>query len=79
MEQRTGKREDCFHDGLVVLTAVEQSHNDSIDSRLASDPITPEAVIKMIRDMLLVMKAQRLEPSFMYHKSRRLTDDAKAN
>ena len=78
MEQRTGKREDCFHDGLVVLNAVEQSH-DEIASRCANDPITFEVVDSIIRDMLLFKEAQRPEAFFMYHKSRRIIEEVKAN
>ena len=78
MEQRTGKREDCFHDGLTVLTAVRQSHDDVIASCRADDPITPEVVRNVIHDMLLFKEEQRPKASFMYYKSRRVIDDADA-
>ncbi len=78
MEQTTGKREDCFHNGLAVLTAVHQSHQDIIDSRRANDPITPEVVDSIIRDMLLFKEEQRPKALFIYYKSRRVIDEANA-
>ena len=78
MEQRIGKKEDCFHDGFVILTAVEQCHNDIIASHRANDPITSEVVNQLIRDMLLFREAQRPTASHVYHKSRRIIEDAKA-
>ena len=78
MEQRTGKREDCFHDGLRVLDAVRQSHDDIIASRRANDPITPEVVNSIIDDMLLFQEIARPKASPMYYKSRRIIDAANA-
>ena len=78
MEQRIGKKEDCFHNGFVILTAVEQSHNDIIASHRANDPITSEVVNQLIRDILLFKEAQRPTASHVYHKSRRIIEDAKA-
>ena len=78
MEQRIGKKEDCFHDGFNILTAVEQSHNDIIASRRANDPITSEVVDNLIRDMLLLKEAERPAASFLYHKSRRIIEAVKA-
>ena len=78
MELKNRKREDCFHDGFVILTAVEQSHDDIIASHRANDPITSEVVDNLIRDMLLFKEAQRPTASHVYHKSRRIIEEAKA-
>lgn len=78
MEERTRKREDCFHDGTTVLDAVGQSHHDIIASRRADDPITPEVVNNIIGDMLLFKQEARSNASSMYYKSRRTIDAAYA-
>lgn len=78
MEQSTGKKEDCFDNGFTILTAVGQSHDDIIASHRANDPITSEVVEHLIRDMMLVKEAQRPTAPFLYAKSRRIIDNAKA-
>ena len=77
MEQRIRKREDCFHDGLTVLNAVGQSHDDIIASCRANDPVTPEVVKGIIGDMLLFEEKARPTARLMYYKSRRIMEDAK--
>ena len=78
MEDRTGKREDCFHDGIIVLNAVRQSHDDIIASRRANDPVTSEIVNNIIGDMLLFQENARSKASPMYYKSRRIINAAYA-
>ena len=78
LEQRTGKREDCFHDGSTVLDAVGQSHDDIIASCRANDPVTPEVVKGIIGDMLLFQESARCAARPIYCKSRRIMNDAKA-
>ncbi len=77
MEQKIGKREDCFHNGFEILTAIRQSHDDIIASQRANDPITSE-VVHLVRDMMLFKESQRPTAAFVYGKSRRIIEDAKA-
>ena len=78
MEQSTGKREDCFHDGIInLLTAVRQSHDDITTSYRVDDPITSAVVEHLILDMMLMKEAQRPTAQVAYAKSRRIIEKAK--
>ena len=76
MELKTGKKEDCFHDGFEVLNAVQQSHDDIIDSHRANDHITSE-VVGLIKDMMLCQEKHRPTAHFIYHKAERIIAEAK--
>ena len=75
VEQRTGKKEDCFHDGFEILKAVQQSHDDIIDSHRANDHITSE-VVGLIKDMMLCQEKHRPTAHFIYHKAKRIIAEA---
>ena len=77
MERRIGKKEDCFHEGFEVLNAVQQSHDDIIDSHRANDPITSE-VVGLIKDMMLCQEQHRPTAFFIYGKAKRIIDNAEA-
>ena len=76
MQQKTGKKEDCFHDGFEVLNAVQQSHDDIIDSHRANDHITSE-VVGLIKDMMLCQEKHRPTALFIYYKAERIIAEAK--
>ena len=78
MERKNGKKEDCFHDGSRVLTAVANCHADIIDSRRADDLITSD-VVHLIRDTLIFKEAERPNAIFLYGRSRRIIERAKSN
>ena len=78
MEQKIGKREDCFHDRLDTLDAVRHSHDDIIASHRADDPITSNVVKTLTCDMLLFEEGQRPAAHFLYGKLRRVIKSAKA-
>ena len=76
-KEKTNTDGECFHDGDNTLLTVEQIHTETLSNRRVSDHVTPSVLEDLVQDMMIVNGA-RLSAKFVFEKSKRIINKAKA-
>lgn len=70
VHRRTGRREECFHDGQELLQAVNDMHTQNVANCRRNDELTEPIINRLIPEMLKTSEESRLPAIWLYKMSK---------